>query len=61
MEELIITVGNCLENNWRRENLLRSKHVVEAEDHFAVSYTFVELNPETKIPKSIKLIYKIMK
>ena len=58
MIEEIIVVGNCPENKWRRDNLLKCKNVVEMEKHYQLSFSFVEGgNP----PKNIKLIYHILK
>ena len=59
MIEEVITVGNCEENKWRRDNLLKCKNLVDMGDHYTVSFTSVSSNKDETI--SLKLTYKILK
>lgn len=58
-EEITIEVGKCEENNWRRNNLLKTNHVKDIGDFLQVIFSFMTSSSEKIV--NTKLIYNIKK
>jgi hypothetical protein len=58
-ETIELTVANCPENKWRRDNLLHVSHVKDIGDFLQVVFSFV-VNESNKIINT-RLIYNIRK
>jgi len=59
MTEDVIIVGKCEENNWRRENLMKCKNIVEEKDYYIVSFT--QVTSDKGGTSSVKVTYKVLK
>jgi hypothetical protein len=59
IENITILIGRCPENNWRRENLLKVHNCMDKEDHFEVSFQYVE-HAHNGV-KQVTLTYQILK
>jgi hypothetical protein len=58
-ENIIIQVGKCKENEWRRNNLLSVHHCEDKGSFHEVSFQYVEHTFNGV--KQVRLIYQIVK
>jgi len=59
VENTIIKVGNCPENKWRRDNLLKATNCIEKDNFFEVVFQFIEHTNNGVV--QVNLIYQINK
>lgn len=58
MEEVII-VGRDPMNNWRRDNLLKCKNLIDKGTYYEISFQYVDHT--NKGVQQVKLTYKLLK
>jgi hypothetical protein len=59
VENITIQVGNCPENKWRRDNLLKSNNCIEKDNFHEVVFQFIEHSSNGVT--QVNLIYQINK
>ena len=59
IETTTVLIGKCEENNWRRENLLKSHNCIDKGKYYEISFQWIE--HVFNGVKQFNLIYQIIK